>query len=243
MANDRVFKTPADLILAFENWAFPLTTLTPDQLLTNFSDTYKISPQELAELTEYLRTKPAQPPPPPPPEPLPAPPKPKPPTVQLPVPGKPKPPEQPPEKPPAPPPEPTTPTPKIPVPPPPTKPTVKPELIIERTPYPKWWKDEGVAPINLQSPGSQMVISARSDYSLYIGAIVLTVTGETDIAFTFGQFGASGAISLGGSDEPRGIVIAMGNSPAPCGSGSFVVTSNGEDAYVGGFVTYFLWKK
>jgi hypothetical protein len=127
--------------------------------------------------------------------------------------------------------------------PPPAVPATKPELIIERTPYPKWWKEEGVAAISLSGAGSQLVISARSDYSLFIGAIVLTVTDETDITFGFGQFGSSGAMSFGGTDEPRGLVVALGNSPAPCGSGSFMVQSNGASAAVQGFVSYYLAKK
>ena len=175
----------------------------------------------LARLGEPLEgpeaiEKPKPPPPPPPPAPPPPP--------------------RPPEKPPPAPPRPPAPA-------PPTKPTVKPELIIERTAYPKWWKDEGTAPIQLAGPGSQFVITARGDYSLYIGAIVLTVSGETNITLGFGVFGPSGPMDLGGADEPRGLVIAMGNSPAPCGSGSFSVTSDGAGVSVNGFVTYFLWKK
>lgn len=173
----------------------------------------------------------------------PEPPKPPPAKPPVPIPMPPKPPKKPPAAPPRPPEKPPPAPPRPPEKPLPKQPTVKPELIIERTAYPKWWKDEGVAAINLASPGSQFVVSARSDYSLYIGAIVLTVSGETNITLGFGVFGSSGPMDLGGSDEPRGIVIAMGNSPAPCGSGSFTVTSDGEDAAVGGFVTYFLWKK
>lgn len=127
----------------------------------------------------------------------------------------------------------------------PTKqPTVKPELIIKRTQYPKWWNDEGIAKISLTSSGSQLVVHARADYSLYIATIVLTVTGECDITFTFGEAGASGPMHFGGENEPRGIVIAAGNSPTPCGSGTFMVTATSSEAVsIGGFVSYYLWKK
>lgn len=127
---------------------------------------------------------------------------------------------------------------------PPKQPTVKPELIIKRTPYPKWWNDEGIAKIDLTSPGSQFVVTARADYSLYIATIVLTVSGECDIIFAFGQAGSSGTMHFGGENEPRGIVIAAGNSPTPCGSGSFMVTATSSEAVsIGGFVSYYLWKK
>jgi len=119
-----------------------------------------------------------------------------------------------------------------------------PDLIIKRTPYPKWWNDEGIAKISLTSPGSQFVITARGDYSLYIATIVLTVSGECNIVFTFGQAGVSGSMDLGGADEPRGIVIAAGNSPTPCGSGSFMITATSDESVsIGGYVSYYLWKK
>jgi hypothetical protein len=153
-------------------------------------------------------------------------------------------PKQPPPPPPKPPPPPSPrPEPAPPPPPPPPEPKVKPDLIVERIPYPKWWKDEGVAGISISGAGSQLVISARSDYALYIASIVLTANDETDITFGFGQFGFSGPMSFGGTDEPRGIVIALGNSPIPCGSGSFLVTSDGANANVGGFVSYYLAKR
>jgi hypothetical protein len=129
-------------------------------------------------------------------------------------------------------------------PPPPPKPAVPPELTIKRTHYPKWWNDEGVEKISLTSPGSQFIVTARGDYSLYIGTIVLTVSGECDIIFTFGQAGTSGSMNFGGENEPRGIVIAMGNSPMPCGSGSLMITATSDEAVnIGGFVSYYLWKK
>lgn len=128
--------------------------------------------------------------------------------------------------------------------PPPKQPTVKPDLIIQRTPYPKWWNDEGIAKIALTSPGSQFVITARGDYSLYIATIVLTVSGECTVSFGFGSAGSSGTMNFGGEDEPRGIVIATGNSPTPCGSGSFMITASSDEAVtIGGFVAYYLWKK
>lgn len=128
--------------------------------------------------------------------------------------------------------------------PPQVQPAVKPNLIIKRTPYPKWWNDEGIAKISFSSPGSQFIVTARGDYSLYIATIVLTVSGECDITFSFGTAGSSGSMDFGGSDEPRGIVIAMGNSPTPCGSGSFMITATSDESVlIGGYVSYYLWKK
>ena len=121
---------------------------------------------------------------------------------------------------------------------------VEKELIITRTKYPKWWNDEGIAKIALTSPGSQFVITAKGDYTLYIATIVLTVDGECDITFTFGSAGTTGAMHFGGDAEPKGIVIATGNSPTPCGTGTFMITADSEDPVnIGGFISYYLWKK
>jgi len=123
------------------------------------------------------------------------------------------------------------------------KPAVPPELIIARTPYPKWWKTLNTAKIELTDAGTQVIVPAPGLFTLFIATIVLTVSAETNISFTFGVFGSSGALDLGGTDEPRGIVVAMGDSPAACGKGAFSITSNGSGAAVGGFVTYYLEKE
>ena len=120
------------------------------------------------------------------------------------------------------------------------KPTVKPELIIARTPYPKWWKTLQTAAISLSDAGTQIVVPASGRFTLFIASIVLTVNGETNVSFGFGIFGASGSMDFGGTDEPRGMVIAMGDSPAPCGKSGFTVTSDGSGVAVGGFCTYYL---
>jgi len=129
--------------------------------------------------------------------------------------------------------------PYIPTPAPPqSQPQVKPTLIIARTPYPKWWKDLQTAQISLDDAGTEIIILPNPNFYLYIATIVLTVSGETNITFHFGVFGNSGAMDFGGDGEPRGIVIAMGNSPTSCGTGSFQITSS-EAVHVGGFVSYY----
>jgi len=123
--------------------------------------------------------------------------------------------------------------------PPQKMPTIKPTLIIARTPYPKWWKDLQTAEISLDDAGTEIIILPNPNFYLYIATIVLTVDGETDITFHFGVFGASGAMDFGGDGEPKGIVIAMGNSPTSCGVGSFQITSSEAGVHVGGFVSYY----
>lgn len=115
--------------------------------------------------------------------------------------------------------------------------------LITRTAYPKWWKDERTAAINISAGGTQEVIKLWTGRKLFISTIVLTVSKETDIYFQMGIFGNTGTMHFGGADEPKGIVIAMGNSPAPAGPGPFKVTSSATDAAVGGFIVYYQEKE
>lgn len=141
-----------------------------------------------------------------------------------------------------PPPKPPPPEKKPEPPPKPKEPTVPPELIIERTPYPKWWRDSLNAKIDLVAPGSQIIATIHGKLRLFVSAIIITVTGETVITFTFGNAGSSGPIYLGGTNQPMGIVIAMGNSPAPCADGSLSISATDptdSTPSIGGWATCF----
>ena len=115
-----------------------------------------------------------------------------------------------------------------------------PDLLIARTPYPKWWKENLTAPINILGPATQVIAGGRADQRIWVATIALTVSGETEIQFTFGTMGLSGWMKFGATDEPRGMVIAMGNSPASCGMGGFSIYSSGDGISVGGFATFFV---
>ena len=130
-------------------------------------------------------------------------------------------------------------TPEVPEEKPPVEPTVKPGLIVARTRYPKWWKELQTAAIDLATAGTQIVVPQSMGFNTFIATIVIVVSGETNITFGFGVFGSSGLMNLGGENEPRGMVMAMGESPAPCGQGSFSVSSTGDEIVVGGFVSYY----
>jgi len=118
-----------------------------------------------------------------------------------------------------------------------------PDLLITRTPYPKWWKDSLNAKINLTAPGSQTLAVVSGNLILYVATIVITVTAATVISITFGNAGSSGPIFLGGENQPMGMVVAMGNSPAPCGWGPFSISAtdpNDETPSIGGWATCFV---
>lgn len=123
------------------------------------------------------------------------------------------------------------------------KPKVPKELVLPRIPYPKWWKDSLNATIGFNAPGSATLATVSGKLSLFVATIVITVTAATEITITFGSSGKSGKISLGDEGQPMGIVIAMGNSPAPCGHGNLVISATdpyGNAAYIGGFATCFV---
>lgn len=51
-------------------------------------------------------------------------------------------------------------------------------------------------------------------------------------------------MNFGGDNQPGGIVIATGNSPTPCGSGTLLIDAiSTNPVHVGGFISYYLWKK
>ncbi len=129
------------------------------------------------------------------------------------------------------------------IPPVPKPYVLPPEVIIARIEYPKWWINLRTAAISLNDAGTQAVVSGRSDSNVFVAAIVLTVDGETNVSFSFGVFGSSGSIKLGGEGQPMGMVIAMGNSPASCGKSGFSVTSSGAGVSIGGFVSYYQIKE
>jgi len=121
----------------------------------------------------------------------------------------------------------------------PKTPKVEPKLIITRTTYPRHWDELLTKGFNIIGATTAPIISPSSGSKLFIGAIVLTVTDETNINITFGIFGASGAMHFGGDGGPKGIVMAFGDSPAPCGAGGLTISSDSITASVGGFVTYY----
>jgi len=119
---------------------------------------------------------------------------------------------------------------------------VPPGLLVERIPYPRWWRDSLNAKIDLTAPGSKTLATVTGKLHLWVATIVLTVTGETVITITFGKAGSSGPIYLGGDQQPMGIVIAMGNSPAPCADGNLVISATDPTAVnpqIGGWATCF----
>lgn len=99
----------------------------------------------------------------------------------------------------------------------PAQPTVKPELVIKRTEFPKWWSNLTTAKIDISSQGSQILIPWRSGHFSYLVSMVFVCDGETDLSLRLASTPITGPMSFGGSDEPRGMTINFGEGPIPCG--------------------------
>jgi hypothetical protein len=108
-----------------------------------------------------------------------------------------------------------------------------------RLKYPRQWKDLKTKGIYCAGEDSQLVIRAVPGNRTFITCIVFTVEAETNVRFGFGNYGSSGPMSFGGTDEPRAIVMSLGESPVPCGSGDFTVASDGSGGTVAGFCVFY----
>lgn len=108
-----------------------------------------------------------------------------------------------------------------------------------RLKYPKIWKDLRVAGISCPVGTSQTVIDTAPGCRSFITSITFTVDDEVDITLFFGNYGTSGPMDFGGSDEPRAIAQSFGDSPIPCGNGDFLISNDGPTGNIYGFVVYY----
>lgn len=99
------------------------------------------------------------------------------------------------------------------------------------------------AAIDINSAGTISVASGRAGKRMLITSITLTVSAECDLTLRSSYGAISGVMDFGGSDEPRGMALNLGNFyiELPAGSGFSISVSTEETAiHVGGLVTYVL---
>lgn len=119
------------------------------------------------------------------------------------------------------------------------KPKRTPSPLPPHLAYPPTWRDLRVAGINLADAGAVQIASAVAGKRTFISFITFTVDGDTSIIIGFGTMGSSGPMDFGDTDEPRGIVMNFGDSPAPCGLGGCILSSDGSGVAVHGFAVYY----
>jgi len=96
------------------------------------------------------------------------------------------------------------------------------------------------AKIDFNTAATHEIIAAVSGEVIKIKNIMITVDGDTNLTFKSATTAISGALDLGGTDEPRGMVHNLGDAPlAMTVSEAFQITSSGAGVQVSGYVTYY----
>jgi len=118
------------------------------------------------------------------------------------------------------------------------KPKTTPTKLPRKATYPRWWKEVKTAGINFASAGLNQILAAQCGIRYFITSIVFTVSAETNITFSEGGFFITGPMDFGGTGEPRGIVISMGDSPMMLSPGAAFFIHSTAAVQVSGFITY-----
>ena len=118
------------------------------------------------------------------------------------------------------------------------KPRTKPTRLSKRATYPRWWKQIKAAGINFSTAGIHTIIPGEPGTRHFISLITFTVGGETNIVLYNGPFAFTGPMDFGGVDEPRGIVIPLGDSPIMLSPSSGFSIGSTLAVQVSGFIAY-----
>lgn len=95
------------------------------------------------------------------------------------------------------------------------------------------------AVINTAAAGPTALIAAAPGLKHHITMVVLTVAGDTSIAFSTAATPMTGAMAFGGTNEPRGMVANHGNFPLVGGTNeAFNITNSGSELITGYLVYY-----
>ena len=96
------------------------------------------------------------------------------------------------------------------------------------------------AKINTAAAEDSTIVAAVADRKIQLRSYVLTVAGETNLTWKSGATAISGAMDLGGTDEPRGISAFLGDFPLETTAGAALVLANSLAVQLSGYVTYTL---
>ena len=96
------------------------------------------------------------------------------------------------------------------------------------------------ANINTAAAEDSTIVAAVADRKIQLRSYVLTVAGETNLTWKSGAVAISGAMDLGGTNEPRGVSAYLGDFPLETAAGAALVLANSAAVQVSGYVTYTL---
>jgi len=105
--------------------------------------------------------------------------------------------------------------------------------------YPKWWKNLRYAGINIAAITTATIIPAQTGQRHFITGIFIITGGETNITLYDGSFPFTGPMDFGGTDEPRGISMPLGDAPIMLNDGSPFRIQSTTTAQISGYVNYF----
>ena len=96
------------------------------------------------------------------------------------------------------------------------------------------------AAINFSLAETKIIITGTAGKRICVSAIVLVVGGETNLTLYDASTAISGPMDLGGSSEPRGMVIPLGITPLELGFGNDFKIGSSIAVQVSGTVIYQL---
>lgn len=95
------------------------------------------------------------------------------------------------------------------------------------------------ADISFAAAANNCIVSPVTGKKIKLCNIMLTVAGEVNLTLRSGTTALSGALDLGGTDEPRGMVHNFGDFPLETASGEGFCILSSTAVQVSGYVTYF----
>jgi len=96
------------------------------------------------------------------------------------------------------------------------------------------------AVINFLLAETKEIVAAVAGRKISVANIALTVGGETDLTWLSAATPISGAMALGGTNEPRGMTHGLGDYPLQTAAGEALNLTSGTAVQVSGYITYYL---
>jgi len=96
------------------------------------------------------------------------------------------------------------------------------------------------AKISFAGAENKEIIAAVPGFLICIATLALTVAGQTNLTLNSDDTALSGALDLGGTNEPRGLTHTLGDYPLKTASGEAFKIDSSLAVQVSGFTTYFL---
>ena len=97
----------------------------------------------------------------------------------------------------------------------------------------------GTAPIDISSPGDNIIITGTAGTQIKVVFIMFTVAGEVNVKLMSGTTDRSGPMNFGGTDEPRGMVAPHGPGPFVCNTAEDFIINLSAAVQVSGYCTYY----